>query len=244
MKKLILSLAVIIASLTTSSYAIDLKGILGNLGNLDNVGDVVSGVVDGLLTRSDISVADMAGTWTSTGSAVTFLSDNYLKKAGGSAVASTIESKLDPYYQKYGLIGSTLTIDSSGKFTLKVKGISLNGTITKRSDGNFDFAFTPFGSMKLGSIKAYVEKPISGLNVMFDASKLKSLLSTVAGLTGNSLASTAGNLLDSYDGLCVGFSFKGNGTSTTTNSTNNNQSTTKESVINKAGSTLKGILGF
>lgn len=202
MKKIIVAALIMAASGVTSAHAFDLKSILGGKG-----GDVISGVVGGIFTQSDISVSQMEGTWTSTGPAVAFQSDNFLKKAGGNAAASTIESTLDPYFKQYGLTGSTLTIDKDGNFTLKVKGISLKGKVSKRSDGNFDFAFTPFGDFKIGSIKAYVEKPIDGLDVMFDASKLKSLLSTVASITGNSLATTAGNLLGSYDGLCVGFHY-------------------------------------
>lgn len=248
MKRLVLILTVVMASFGFKASAFDLKNLLGGAGN------TVTDIVGGLLTQSDISVEQMAGTWTSTGSAVCFQSENYLKKAGGAAVAGTIESKLNPYYEKYGLIGSVLTIQSDGSFVLKVKGISLKGQITKRSDGNFDFAFTPFGSMKLGSIKAYVEKPLSGLNVMFDASKLKSLLSTIAGLTGNSLASTAGNLLESYDGLCVGFAFSGTSsyvpsTSAPTNSgtdtnTNTNTNGSGSDMLQKAGNALKGLFGF
>lgn len=209
MKKIIIALAVVAAAFGIEASALDLKGILGSLGN---AAPAVSGVVEGLLTQSDISVPQMAGNWTATGSAIAFQSENFLAKAGGSAAASTIESKLDPYYKQYGLTGSTLDIDSDGKFTLKVKGISLKGSIAKRSDGNFDFSFTPFGSFKVGTIKAYVEKTPSGLNVMFDASKLKSLISTIAGLTGNSLAKTAGSLLESYDGMMVGFAYTGKST--------------------------------
>ena len=202
MKKMIMTAALILSVCSFNARAFDLEGLLGKAGSA--VGDVVGG----LLTQSDITVAQMAGTWTATGAAVTFQSDNALKKAGGAAAAGAIESKLNPYYQKYGLIGSTLTVDSQGAFSLKTKGITLKGTVTKRSDGNFDFAFTPFGNVKLGTIKAYVEKPVSGLDVMFDASKLMNIVSTVAGITGNSLASTLGNVLKSYDGMCVGFHFK------------------------------------
>lgn len=212
MNKIIIAGILALTAMGSTAYAIDLKGILGNAGG------AVSGVVEGLFTQSDITVEQMAGTWTATGSAVCFQSENFLQKAGGSAVAGTIESKLDPYYKQYGLTGSVLTVDTDGSFSLKVKSISLKGKITKTDDGNFEFAFTPFGSFKIGSIKAYVEKPVGGLDVMFDANKLKSLISAVASFTGNSLAKTAGSLLDSYEGLCVGFAFKGEGTSSSSQS--------------------------
>lgn len=202
MKRIVLIIAVVAASFGFKAAAFDLKSLLGSAGG------TVTNVVEGLLTKSDVSINEMAGNWEATGPAVTFQSENYLKKAGGAAVAGTIEDKLEPYYDKYGLTGATMDIDKDGKFTLKVKGISLKGTITKREDGNFDFSFTPFGSFKLGTIEAFVEKPLSGLNIMFNASKLKNLLSAVAGLTNNTLANTASSLLDSYDGMLIGFKFK------------------------------------
>lgn len=204
MKKYFLgaALAVAMMSLPLSACAIDLQGILGKAG------DAVEGVVDGLLTNDNITVEQMAGTWKSTGSAVAFQSDNLLKKAGGGAAANTIEKKLDSYYKKFGLNNATLTVTKEGKFTLKADKITLNGTVTKRSDGNFDFTFTPFGNMKLGSVKTYVTKSPSGLNVMFDASKLMSILSTLSGMVNNSTLSTMSDLLNGYDGLCVGFAFK------------------------------------
>ena len=241
MKKIFLALAIAAASLGTQTYAFDLKDVLGKVGDLGSAGDAITGLVDGIFTQSDITVEQMAGTWTATGSAVCFQSENFLQKAGGSAAASTIESKLDPYYKQYGLTGSVLTVKTDGSFTLKVKGVSLSGTIVKRSDGNFDFKFAAFGKVNIGSIKAYVEKPVSGLNVMFDASKLKTLLSTITSLTGNSLAKTAGSLLESYDGLCVGFAFKGTGS----NATNNNSTTTKNNsnTVNGVTDALKNLFG-
>lgn len=216
--------------------AIDLSKILGNAGS------AVQGVVEGIFTQTDITVEQMTGTWTATGSAVSFSSENALKKAGGNAIAATIESKLDPYYKQYGLTGSTLTVNSDGSFVLKVKNISLKGTISKRSDGNFDFKFTPFGNFSLGSIRAYVEKPVNGLNVMFDASKLKSLLTAAANFTGNSLATTAAGLLESYDGLLVGFSYTGQGSSNVNSGTSGSGASGSD-IINKASEALKGLLG-
>lgn len=221
----------ILAMAATPVKAFDLSSLLGNAGS------AVSGVVEGLLTKTDITVEQMAGTWTSTGSAVCFQSENFLQKAGGSAAAGTIESKLNPYYEKFGLTGAVLTVETDGSFTLKIKSINLKGTITKRDDGNFDFTFTPFGNIKMGAVKTYVEKPMGGLNVMFDATKLKTLISAVAKFTGNSLASTAGNLLDSYEGLCVGFAFKGQGTGNSTGTG------TGSGATGGIGDLLKGVLG-
>lgn len=215
MKKLIMGAVLAGAAILApvSACAIDLSNILGKIGSSSSssgtITDALSGVVNGLLGNDNLTVEQLAGTWTSTGSAVAFQSEDFLKKAGGGVAASTLESKLNGYYSKLGLIGSTLTISSDGKFTLKTGKISLNGTVKKREDGNFDFTFTPFGNMKLGTIKTYVEKPLTGgLKVMFDASKLMSLVSTLSGALNNSTLNTVSSLLNGYDGLCIGFAFK------------------------------------
>lgn len=191
---------------------------LGNLlgGNSDNsLTNTLSGlanIADGIFSNDNLTVEDIAGTWTVKGSAVSFKSENFLQQAGGAAAATVVENKLDPYYQKYGLTGATLTIDKEGNFTLKTNKFSLNGTVTVQNDaadntqnGNFYFHFNTFGSQTLGSVNTYVTKGISGLEIMFDASKLRSLLSAIASVTKMQLAQTATNLLNQYDGICIGF---------------------------------------
>ncbi len=182
---------------------------------LKNNGDVVSGIIDGVLTRSNISISDMAGSWTVEGSAVSFKSENALAKAGGIAAASAVESKINPYFKQYGLTGGTMTISEDGNFSMGVKGINLSGTIEKKGeDGTFEFNFKALG-MKITSLTAYVEKSPSALKIMFDATKLKTLLQAVAKFSGSQLTQSAVSLLDQYDGLCVGFSMNGTGNSST-----------------------------
>ncbi len=85
--------------------------------------------------------------------------DNFLKQAGGKAAGAAIETKLKPYYQKYGLTGATLTIDNSGNFQLKIKKLTLKGTVTQGSEkGIFEFKFNAAGKISLGKVKTYVQK--------------------------------------------------------------------------------------
>ena len=170
-----------------------------------NLGDLLSGVIQGVFSSSDITIADIAGSYVSTGPAVTFKSDNFLQKAGGIAGAAALESKLKPYYEQYGLTGLTLEIDKDANFTMQVKGIKLSGVITKNEgDGTFLFNLKALG-MNVGSFTAYIEKSLNNLKVMFDADKLLQIISTVAKFTGNSIVSSLGTLLKSYDGACIGF---------------------------------------
>lgn len=199
-----------------------------------NIGDILGSVVEGVFTKSNLSLDDLVGDYKSDGPAVTFKSENLLQKAGGLAGASAIESKLKPYYEQYGLDNMTLNVDTDHNFSMKVKSMNLQGTITKNeSDGTFDFNFNIKG-IKLGKFTAYVEKSGTTLKVMFDATKLKSFISTVAKLTGNSMAKTLGTILDSYDGACIGWKM--------TSTSSASQSTTN-SAVSTGINALKGILG-
>lgn len=189
-----------------TASAWDLKDVLGG----SNVGESVADFVEGVFTKTNLQVADLVGTWTSDGSAVSFKSDNMLKKAGGVAAATALESKLNPYYKKYGLTGAVITITEDAKFTIQVKKLKISGTVERNDDGSFEFKFKVTDSVKLGSLTTYVQKSGDKMDIMFDATKMKNLVSSIAGLTGNNMVKTFGSLLESYDGICVGFSTRKN----------------------------------
>ncbi len=213
-----------------------------NMANAQNLGDVLGGllgggsssstssngsssnstlgnILEGVFSSSKLSVADLAGTWTTSGPAVCFKSENFLQQAGGVAAAAMIENKLDPYYKQYGLNGAVFNIQKDGTFTLTLKKMKLSGTFTKgTADGEFVCSFTALGGIKIGSFTTYVQKSYSSIDIMFDATKMKTLISAIAKFTGNTLAKTAASVLDSYDGLCVGF--KATGQSASGNNTN------------------------
>lgn len=187
-----------------------IKDILGKLGGGDTK-ETVGNLLEGVFSSSNLSVQDLQGSWIADGPAVAFQGDNFLKKAGGSAASATIETKLKPYYQKYGLTGAAMTIDNAGNFELKIKKLTLKGTITEGTDkGVFDFNFKAAGKIKLGKVKTYVQKTSRTMDVMFDASKLMAIIDAVAKYSNISAAKTLSGLLNSYDGICVGFSFKAN----------------------------------
>lgn len=172
------------------------SGLGGALGNL----------LEGVFSSSNLTVADLAGTWTSSGPAVSFQGDNFLKKAGGVAAAATIESKLQPYFNQYGLKGAVLTVDNSGNFKLKVKKMTLQGTITETGEkGIFNFNFKALGAIRMGSVKTYIQKTSGSMDVMFDATKMMTLMTAVAKVTNIKTLTALSSILNSYDGLCVGF---------------------------------------
>ena len=202
----LISLSCIKISADVSS-ALNLSDLLNMLGGAVENGSIED-MIEGVFSTSKIEVSDLAGEWTTVGPAVSFQSENLLSKAGGVAAASTLESKINPYFEKYGLTGAVFTIKNDGTFTLKVKKITLQGIITKVDDGVFDFAFQAFGKKRIGTLKTYVQKTSKSMDIMFDASKLQTLMSSVASLTKDKIAQKAKDLIKSYDGICVGFELK------------------------------------
>lgn len=228
-----LAIAAIALSCSSATFAepipsSDLKDILGGAGG------ALGNIVEGVFTKTDLTVEDIAGEWTSTGSAVTFQSDNFLKKAGGSAAAGAVENQLDQYYQKFGLTGAVLNVEKDGSFTLSIKKLPIKGTLEVVSKGVFKFNFNAGGMMKLGSMNAYVEKTPSGINVMFDADKIKKIMTLAASISGSKMVSTADKLLKEYDGICIGFKMKGQAAA----SDGDSNSTTDSAV-----DALKGLFG-
>ena len=92
MKKSVFSVAFIVTLLLVSanSQAQSLK----DLFNKENVEKVVSAV-------TGKNTVDMTGTWSYTGSAIEFESDNLLMKAGGAVAATTAEAKLNEQLSKH-----------------------------------------------------------------------------------------------------------------------------------------------
>lgn len=248
LKHIILATAVTVGFVSApSARAWDIKDLFGG-----SSGETIANVIEGVFTKTNLEVKDLAGTWQATGPAVTFKSDNFLQKAGGLAGAATIETKLKPYYEKYGLTGAEIAIAEDGQMSMKIKKLNLKGTVTKgKESGTFEFSFKAFGAVKITALTAYVEKSPSNLNIMFDATKLKQFISVVANLSGMQLAKAVSSVLDSYEGACIGFKMKSVGAAPektasgtivkTAPPTSEKEKT--ESPKNTATDLLKGILG-
>lgn len=194
MKKLLLLFVLALGcSVSLSAQSFDLKGMLGSL-----------------LSSDKITVKSLTGTWKYSAPAVTFKSSNLLKKAGGAAASSAIESKLSPYYSKAGLNKVELTIEQDSTFIMKLSKATLKGTISavsdSDSDANFVFNFTVGGKLPIGKMNTYITKVGSNnLTITFDVSKLVSIVEKAGSITGSSTISGITNVLQGYDGVCAGF---------------------------------------
>ena len=229
--KRIISLLIAAAALLSapSAMAYDLSSILGGLkgagsqatdststttGSGDaggKLGDVLGGVAAALGIGSDqADISKLAGEWAYDGPAVTFKSDNLLLKAGGAAAATTVEKKLEPYYQKAGLENRVVTINADSTFTFKTSHMSLSGTIERQPDsGNYAFHFQALKKIPVGTMPAYIKLTgTSRMALTFDVSKLIKIIEMAGSLTGSSSIKTVSTMLNQYDGLTAGFDLK------------------------------------
>ena len=204
MKKLILLTIAIAAMCAQPCKADDLKSILGKITGSD-IGNVVSGIIG----NDEFDVSKLEGSWKATGPAVMFKSDDLLQKAGGSAISTTVEKKLKPYYTKLKLDKSAFTFDGSGNFTMTVNSKSINGTISKNSDGSYalKFGLSEIAS-KLGgdkSVTVYLQLSGNTLSIAGDVKKMIELAKKFSNLS--STLKSLVTFLDKYDEICIGVKY-------------------------------------
>lgn len=213
MKKIFAIVITIASVMASSASTLDIKDILNgvkNGGNGGSTSEKLAGLAGALLSSDKIDIKSLHGSWSYKAPAVTFKSDNLLKKAGGAAVSETIEGKLATYYSKIGMTSMTLVVNEDNTFEMKLKKITLKGTIEPATDSNsqanFVFNFKAAGKINIGKMDTYVQRSALGtMSIMFDISKLISLVNKVSAVTNISSVKTLSSALSSYDGMCAGF---------------------------------------
>lgn len=198
MKKNILSIALVtvFSLVATNSQAQSLKDLL----NKDNISKVVNA-----LTGNEATI-DMTGTWTYTGSAVEFESDNLLMKAGGAAAATMAENKLNEQLSKVGIREGQMsfTFNADSTFTSTVGKKKLSGTYsynaaTKQVDLKY---------LRLLNLHAKVNCTSGSMDLLFNSDKLLKLMSFIGSKSNSTALKTVSSLADSYDGMMLGFGLK------------------------------------
>ena len=207
-------MALIFIGVPVTTAQSSLSDILGALGgnrtdNSSSATDAITGLISGLTGGKKLTQADVAGVWKYREPAVTFESDNLLKKAGGAAMAAVIVNKIKPYYDRVNLSQLQVTLNPDSTFQFVLGRLKLGGTYVHsnaRPDGNFfTFKFQALGKIGIGQIDAELQKTGNKLSMTFDADKLITLLNTVAKLTGRKSIQAAATLLNNYEGLNCGF---------------------------------------
>ena len=211
MKKILFSSLAAVALLVSCDPS-TLQNAISTATNGISSTDLVNGLgalIENATSNENITEADIVGTWSYSAPAVSFKSDNFLKKAGGVAAATAIESKLKPYYLSAGIDKTVLTVNNDKSFAMKVGKTTLKGTLQKDTANNmFVFNFSILGFNAFSS-SAFVAKSATGtIAITFDVSKLEKIVTAVATFSGNSTAQSVASLLSSYDGIRAGFRMK------------------------------------
>lgn len=201
----------------------DIKNLLNNIGSknsTENAADtaktesglagLLSGVANQLgIGSSDLTIEKLVGTWNYSNPAVSFASENLLLKAGGSAAATQVETKIAPYYKRVGLNQLVMTIAEDSTFTFKVRTVNLNGVITRNTEtGNFVFQFKAFKQINMGAMESSIVMNGNTMELTFDVSNLITIVEKIGQYSGNSTIKGVSTLLNQYDGMNAGFELK------------------------------------
>ena len=178
----------------------------GRSGNIlgDILGGTLGNVINSVIGAQKVTKENLIGSWSYSGPGAAFISDQLLAKAGGEVAAAKIKEKALPYFQQLGFSRSNtnITFNQDGTFSATIDGKPMNGQWT--FDEN-----TYKVSLKtlLLNINCYAKRNVNGIGLLFEASKLLSIMQTMAALSGNQTVQTIGDLSKSYDGLRLGFDF-------------------------------------
>lgn len=171
-----------------------------------SIGDLLTGLGKTLVGDKATTAASLKGTWTYTGPACEFESDNLLSKAGGSTVSTKIENKITPVLKKYGVQGIVYTFDGKCNYTTKIKKRTIKGTYTFDSKKK-TITFKPhYGKEYTANVSILSNQ----MTLVFNADKLMHVLQTISNTAAkqNSTAATINTLMKSYNGMRLGFRLK------------------------------------
>ena len=148
---------------------------------------------------------DVKGTWTYSGTAVKFESDDILKSTAASLAATQVEKKLDEYVAKVGIKAGTFsfTFNEDKSFTATVKGKTFNGKYTVSDDyKTISLQFSKLVAFK--PFTAHISATSTQLDLLFEADKLLELLGKLTATSSNSTLKTIGTVVNQYDGMMLG----------------------------------------
>lgn len=189
---------------TTSSTGAASGSVLGAVLSDVLQGGTLSNVITSVIGAQKVSAKDLVGSWTYSAPGCAFTSDQLLAKAGGEVVAGQIKEKVLPYYQQIGISSSntTITFNQDGTYSASFRGTPMSGKWT------YDEASSKVTLQGLLlNINCYAKRNANGIGLLFEASKLLTMLQTVAAMSGNANIQAVGEISKSYDGLRIGFDF-------------------------------------
>lgn len=190
--KSVLTAIICLFFVSTNMQAQSWRDLL-NKDNLSNVVNALTGKVD------------ITGSWTYTGSAVKFKSENLFKQAGGAVAANSVEKKLDDALLKAGIKeGVTqFTFNADSTFTSTTNKRTQKGTYSY----NPETQIINLKYSRLISYNATLQMQGKKMTLLFDADKLFSLLVFLGNKSTSSALKSVATLAESYDGMMLGLEF-------------------------------------
>lgn len=174
--------------------------ILGGILQGGTLGNVIISVIG----AQKVTAQDLIGAWNYSGPGCAFTSENLLAKAGGEVAATRIKEKALPYYQQIGITSqnTNITFKQDGTYTATFRGTPMSGKWT------YDEASSKvtLQSMLL-TINCYAKRNYTGIGLLFESSKLLTILQAMAAMSGNQNIQAVGEISKTYDGLRLGFDF-------------------------------------
>ena len=220
MKKILATFASLIMIASAANAQSGLGGLLGSIfgGNnkedasavTDAAGSLLESVL-GTVISQNVNVS-LPGTWTYAGVASAIETENTLTTLAAGAYKEKLESKMDGYLKKVGIVPgvATISFNSDNTFTIA------SSTKTVAS-GTYTYENKVL-KMKFGKVYNYlsmtgtVTASTSGAQVLFEAGKFlefaKKAIKVVGAGKDNSTLSTIAGLSDQVTGLKLGFDMK------------------------------------
>ena len=219
MKKIFATIAAMLMLASAANAQSGLGGLLGGIfgGNKNTEGSVANTAgsilesVLGTVISQNVNVS-LPGTWTYAGVASAIETENPLTTLAAGAYKEKLESKMDGYLKKVGIVPgvATISFNSDNTFTIA----SSTKTI---ASGTYTYENKVL-KMKFGKVYNYlsmtgtVTASTSGAQVLFEAGKFlefaKKAIKVVGAGKDNSTLSTIAGLSDQVTGLKLGFDMK------------------------------------
>lgn len=228
MKKILATLSALVLLASVANAQSGLGGLLGSIfgGNkTENTeattsGTDIAGTAESVLGAllgtviSQVVPVSLPGTWTYNGVASAIETENALTTIAASTYKEKLETKLDGYLQRIGIVPGvaaiTFTEDNTFAIASATKTIA-SGTYTYDTQ-------TKAIVMKLGKVYSYmtmegtVTATTGGVQVLFDANKFlafaKKAIKVVGAGKDNSTLNTIAGLSEQVTGLKLGFDMK------------------------------------
>ncbi len=214
MKKLVLTIVLVVLGLGSANAQFDLGSLAGKLkeaaGNLvDKVEEETgsSEIAAGLesLIGAFLPETEIPGTWEYLDVAVEFESSDALTQAGGVLAAETVEDKIAPMLTKLGIkpgaFRFTFNEDGTATTTLGKKTISGTWKYDKEKE---------IVTLGLKNKEFQMRMTVNGenINILFEANKLLDLVKTISAKSNNATITAIGAVVKAYDGMNIGFECK------------------------------------